>query len=82
MTDDQQTRGRPVLKRLEVSDLKTPEDQFLTVLARDGLLWTFCGEFDGSEQKAVDAAHAQCGTGGDIYKVFPSGSWPGGYLRD
>lgn len=72
MTDDQQTRGRPVLRRVE-----TNED---IGEAEDGNLWVFCGEYNASEQKAADAAKAKYGPG--IYKVFPSGSWPGGYLRD
>lgn len=74
-TDDTQpTRGRPVLKRIDI-DTAWHED-----LIHQGKLWIFCGEYDASEQKAADAAKAEHGPG--IYKVFPSGSWPGGYLRD
>lgn len=61
---DPPVRGRPVLKKLDEGHER----------------WQFCGEFEGSEQRAVDAAAAKHGAG--IFKVFPSGSWPGGYLRD
>ena len=79
--DDQQTRGRPVLKRIEQDDLELDPGAPINEMAQAGDLWVFCGEYDGpSEQRSVDAAVQQHGPG--IYKVFPSGSWPGGYLRD
>lgn len=82
--DDQQTRGRPVLKRLDTlhevklyAKLDTGEDD----RALDaGRIWFFCGEYGGKEQQAADTAAEEWGVG--VFKVFPSGSWPGGYLRD
>lgn len=75
-----QARGRPVLKRIDlpftVSDLPLE----LQVPLENGRLWMFCGEYDGNTTAALDDAEAHHGAG--IYKVFPSGSWAGGYLRD
>ena len=68
-TDDTQpNRGRPVLMRVDDDD----ESRFE--------IWGFCGEFEGSKETCADLARNKYGPG--IYKVFPSGSWPGGYLRD
>lgn len=79
-TDDTNpSRGRPVLKRLDPSGLPTGE--VLEELAKAGLVWMFCGEYDVSTaERAADAAHDNGSSA--VYKVFPSGSWPGGYLRD
>lgn len=75
-TDDTQpNRGRPVLKRI---DLDRERVEYFDLNA--SYLWLFCGEYPGRDGEAVDAACVERGPG--IYKVFPSGSWPGGYLRD
>lgn len=66
-----QARGRPVLRRVTAEEVPGIDP--------DGL-WAFCGEYDGTERAAIDAAAAHHGDG--VYKVFPSGSWAGGYLRD
>lgn len=78
--DTQPNRGRPVLKRVELVDEHEDDYKYLRGLMEKGELWMFCGEFQGRENDAADAAHDRKGHG--IYKVFPSGSWPGGYLRD
>lgn len=71
-TDDTQpNRGRPVLRMLE------PNEDIGD--AEEGKLWVFCGEYEGREPDAVDAAHAE--HGGGIYQAFAAGSWGRGYWR-
>lgn len=77
-------RGRPVIRRIEAHEVMDPEALINGYVARDlaadGKLWLFCGEYDGREGEAVDAADRQTGHG--IFKAFAPGSWPGGHLRD
>lgn len=78
--DTQPNRGRPVLRRLDNTEGGNIHYEEWDILASRGELWMFCGEYEGSKEACADHAKDQHGEG--VFKVFPSGSWPGGYLRD
>jgi hypothetical protein len=68
-------RGRPVMKLVD----REPEHAMLVKMIQSGSLWFFCGEHEGRDSEAVDAAHAKLGPG--IYQSFDRGSWGRGHWR-
>lgn len=70
--------ARPVLKKVEAQyDLALSDE--LIRLVESGKLWMFCGEYDGRELDAIDAAERE--HGGGIYQAFDRGAWGRGHWR-